>query len=52
MVPKKSGSALETLTVSVLPVVERHAAPLVVKMTVEAVLVKPDHGAHLFSLAQ
>ena len=49
MVPKKSGSALETLTVSVLPVVERHAAPLVVKMTVEAVFVKPDHGAHLFS---
>ncbi len=49
MVPKKAGSALETLTVSVLPVVERHAAPLVVKMTVEAVFVKPDHGVHLFT---
>ena len=47
--PKKSGSALETLAVSVLPVLERHAEPLVVKMTVEAVFVKPDHGAQLFA---
>jgi hypothetical protein len=46
---KKLGSALETLTVSVLPVVERHAAPLVFKMTVVAVFVKPDHDVHLFS---
>jgi hypothetical protein len=49
VVPKKSGSALETLTVSVSPVVERHAAPFVVKMTVEAVFVNPDHCVHLFS---
>ena len=49
MLPKKAGSRLETLTVSVLPVLERHAAPLVFKMTVEAVFVKPDHGVHLFT---
>jgi hypothetical protein len=30
-------------------VLERHAAPLEFKMTVEAVFVKPDHGVHLFS---
>src|SRR5580698_4477168 len=39
---------LKTLTVSVLPLVERHAEPLVFKMTVEAVFVQPDHAAHLF----
>src|SRR5215467_2983597 len=39
---------LETLSVSVLPVLERHAAPLVFKMTVEAVFVKPDHVVQLF----
>lgn len=49
MVPKKAGSRLEALTVSVLPVLERHAAPLVFKMTVEAVFVKPDQGVHLFT---
>jgi hypothetical protein len=48
VVPKKAGSALETLTVSVLPVLERHAAPLVFKMTVEAVFVKPDHDVQSF----
>jgi hypothetical protein len=48
VVPKKSGSRLKTLTVIVLPVLETHAAPLVFKMTVEAVFVQPDHAAHLF----
>ncbi|HEY5022850.1 MAG TPA: hypothetical protein VII30_10245, partial [Gemmatimonadaceae bacterium] len=27
-----------------LPLVERHPVPVVVKMTLEAVFVKPDHG--------
>jgi hypothetical protein len=48
-VVEKFGSRLETLTVSVLPVLERHAAPLVFKTTVVAVFVKPDHGVHLFT---
>ena len=48
MVPKKAGSTLETLTVSVLPVVERHVAPVVVKMTVEAVFVNPDQAVQEF----
>jgi hypothetical protein len=37
------------LSVIVLPLVERHAAPVVVKMTVDAVFVKPDHVVHLFT---
>jgi hypothetical protein len=36
-----------TLTVSALPSLERHPVPVVVKMTVEAVFVKPDHGVQL-----
>jgi hypothetical protein len=45
--PKYEGSALETLTVSALPSLERQPVPVVVKMTLEAVLVKPDHAEHL-----
>jgi hypothetical protein len=48
VLPKKAGSALKTLTVIVLPVLETQAAPLVFKMTVEAVFVQPDHAVHLF----
>ena len=42
--PMLSGSALETLSVSTPRVLERHAVPLVIKMTVVAVFVKPDQG--------
>jgi hypothetical protein len=38
---------LKALTVNTLPSLERHPVPVVVKMTVEAVFVKPDHGLHL-----
>jgi hypothetical protein len=48
VLPKKAGSALKTLTVIVLPLPETHAAPLVFRMTVEAVFVQPDHAVHLF----
>ena len=37
--PTSDGSTLETLTVSALPSLERQLVPVVVKMTVEAVLV-------------
>jgi hypothetical protein len=36
-----------TLTVSTLPLLERHPVPVEVNMTVEAVFVKPDHGVQL-----
>jgi hypothetical protein len=45
--PKYSGSVLKALSVSTPPELEVHAEPVVIKMTLVAVLVKPAHGTQL-----
>src|ERR1700733_731616 len=45
--PTYDGSVLKTLTISTLPLVEVHAVPVAVKITVVPVFVKPGHGAQM-----